>query len=159
MPKIKYRFSLSQEERDELQGIITKGKHNSPKVLNALILLNYDEDAPEPRTLSEQEIAKVLKVSAMKIHRVKQRFVEDGLSVALNGHERERVYERKADGDFEAHLVALSCSEPPEGQAQWSLRLLADKVVELGYVDSISYETVRRVLKKTKSNLGEKSVG
>lgn len=159
MPKIKYRFSLSQEERDELQGITAKGKHNSQKVLNALILLNYDEDAPEPRTLSEQEIAKVLKISAMKIHRVKQRFVEDGLSVALNGHDKERVYERKADGDFEAHLIALSCSEPPEGQAQWSLRLLADKVVELGYVDSISYETVRRVLKKTKSNLGGKSAG
>lgn len=159
MPKIKYRFSLSQEERDELQDIIAKGKHNSQKILNALILLNYDEDAPEPRTLSEQEIAKVLKISAMKIHRVKQRFVEDGLSVALNGHDKERVYERKADGDFEAHLIALSCSEPPEGQAQWSLRLLADKVVELGYVDNISYETVRRVLKKTKSSLGGKSAG
>ena len=79
MPKIKYRFSLSQEERDELKGIVAKGKHNSQKVLNALILLNYDEDAPEPRTLGEQEIANVLKVSAMKIHRVKQRFVEEGL--------------------------------------------------------------------------------
>lgn len=159
MPKIKYRFSLSQGERDELKGIVAKGKHNSQKVLNALILLNYDGDAPEPRTLSEQEIASVLKVSEMKIHRVKQRFVEEGLDIALNGHERERVYKRKADGDFEAHLVALSCSEPPEGQAQWSLRLLADKVVELGYVASVSYETVRRVLKKTKSNLGGKSAG
>jgi len=159
MPKIKYRFSLSQGERDELKGIVAKGKHNSQKVLNALILLNYDGDAPEPRTLSEQEIASVLKVSEMKIHRVKQRFVEEGLDIALNGHERERVYKRKADGDFEAHLVALSCSEPPEGQAQWSLRLLADKVVELGYVESVSYETVRRVLKKTKSSLGGKSAG
>jgi len=159
MPKIKYRFSLSQGERDELKGIVAKGKHNSQKVLNALILLNYDGDAPEPRTLSEQEIASVLKVSEMKIHRVKQRFVEEGLDIALNGHERERVYKRKVDGDFEAHLVALSCSEPPEGQAQWSLRLLADKVVELGYVESVSYETVRRVLKKTKSSLGGKSAG
>jgi transposase len=159
MPKIKYRFSLSQVERAELQGIVAKGKHNSQKVLNALILLNYDGDAPEPRTLTEQEIANVLKVSEMKIHRVKQRFVEEGLDIALNGHERERVYKRKADGDFEAHLVALSCSEPPEGQAQWSLRLLADKVVELGYVESVSYETVRRVLKKTKSSLGGKSAG
>jgi len=159
MPKIKYRFSLSQGERDELKGIVAKGKHNSQKVLSALILLNCDGDAPEPRTLSEQEIASVLKVSEMKIHRVKQRFVEEGLGIALNGHERERVYKRKADGDFEAHLVALSCSEPPEGQAQWSLRLLADKVVELGYVESVSYETVRRVLKKTKSSLGGKSAG
>ena len=148
MPKIKYRFSLSQDERDELMAIVAKGKHNSQKVVNALILLNYDEDASDPRTLGEQEIAKVLKVSAMKIHRIKQRFVEEGLDVALNGHKGERVYKRKADGDFEAHLVALSCSDPPEGQAQWSLRLLADKVVELGYIDNVSYETVRRVLKK-----------
>lgn len=159
MPKIKYRFSLSQEERDEIKSIAAKGKHNSQKVLNALILLNYDEDAPEPRTLGEQEIANVLKVSAMKIHRVKQRFVEEGLDIALNGRERERVYERKADGDFEAHLIALSCSKPPEGQAQWSLRLLADKVVELGYIESVSYETVRRVLKKTKLSPGEKPAG
>ena len=159
MPKIKYRFSLRQEERDELKGIVAKGKHNSQKVLNALILLNYDEDAPEPRTLGEQKIANVLKVSAMKIHRVKQRLVEEGLDIALNGRERERAYERKADGDFEAHNIALSCREPHEGQAQWSLRLLADKVVELGYVESVSYETVRRVLKKTKSSLGRKLAG
>jgi transposase len=159
MPKIKYRFSLSQEERDELKTIVAKGKHKSQKVLNALILLNCDEDAPEPRTLREQDIANVLKVSAMKIHRVKQRFVEEGLHVALNGHKGQRAYERKADGDFEAHLVALSCSEPPEGQAQWSLRLLADKVVELGYIENVSYETVRRVLKKTKLNLGGKLAG
>jgi len=159
MPKIKYRFSLSQEERDELKDIVAKGKHKSQKVLNALILLNCDEDALEPRTLREQDIANVLKVSAMKIHRVKQRFVEEGLLVALNGHKGQRAYERKADGDFEAHLVALSCSEPPEGQAQWSLRLLADKVVELGYIESVSYETIRRVLKKTKLNLGGKLAG
>lgn len=156
MPKIKYRFSLNEDEREELEAIATKGKHNSQKVLNALILLNYDEKAPKPRTLGEQDIANVLNVSAMKIHRTKQRFVEEGLGVALNGHKGKRVYERKADGDFEAHLVALSCSDPPKGHAQWSLRLLADKVVELGYIESVSYETIRRVLKKTKLNLGEK---
>ena len=156
MPKIKYRFSLTQDERDELESIVTKGKHNSQKVLNALILLNYDEDAPKPRTLGEQDIAKVLKVSAMKIHRTKQRFVDEGMDIALNGRKGERVYKRKADGDFEAHLVALSCSDPPEGQAQWSLRLLADQVVELGYIESVSYETIRRVLKKTRLNLGGK---
>ncbi len=71
------------------------------------------------------------------------------MNVALNGRKGERVYKRKADGDFEAHLVALSCGDPPEGQAQWSLRLLADKVVELGYIESVSHETIRRVLKKT----------
>lgn len=156
MPKIKYRFSLTQDERDELEAIVTKGKHNSQKVLNALILLNYDEDAPKPRTLGELDIAKVLKVSAMKIHRTKQRFVDEGMDIALNGRKGERVYKRKADGDFEAHLVALSCSDPPEGQAQWSLRLLADQVVELGYIESVSHETIRRVLKKTRLNLGGK---
>lgn len=159
MPKIKYRFSLTQDERDELESIVAKGKHNSQKVLNALILLNYDEDASKPRTLGEQDIANVLKISAMKIHRTKQRFVEDGLDIALNGRKGKRVYKRKADGDFEAHLIALSCSDPPEGHAQWSLRLLADTVVELGYVEKVSYETVRRVLKKTKSSLGKKSAG
>jgi len=159
MPKIKYRFSLSQDERNELKSIVAKGKHKSQKVLNALILLNYDENAPEPRTLGEQDIAKVLKVSAMKIHRTKQRFVEEGLDVALNGHKGKRVYKRKADGDFEAHLVALSCCDPPEGHAQWSLRLLADRVVELGYIDSVSHETIRRVLKKTKLNLGGQMAG
>ena len=159
MPKIKYRFSLNQDERDELEALVAKGKHNSQKVLSALILLNYDEDASRPRTLGEQEIAQVLKVSAMKIHRVKQRFVEEGLDVALNGRKGERIYKRKADGDFEAHLVALSCSEPPDGQSQWSLRLLADKIVELGCVDSVSYETVRRVLKKTKLSHGKRSAG
>lgn len=131
MPKIKYRFSLNEDERKELEAIATKGKHNSQKVLNALILLNYDENASQPRTLGEQDIANVLKVSAMKIHRTKQRFVEEGLDVALNGHKGKRVYERKADGDFEAHLVALSCSDPPKGHAQWSLRLLADNLPSL----------------------------
>jgi len=156
MPKIKYRFSLTQEERDELEAIAGKGKHNSQKVINALILLNYDGDASKQRTLGEQEIANVLKCSAMKIHRTKQRYVEEGMNIALNGHKGERVYKRKADGDFEAHLVALSCSDPPEGQVQWSLRLLMDKVVELGYIESVSHETIRRVLKKTRSNLGRK---
>jgi Homeodomain-like domain len=154
MPKIKYRFVLTQEERDELEAIVAKGKHNSQKVINALILLNYDGDSSKPRTLGEQDIANVLKCSAMKIHRTKQRFVEEGMNIALNGRKGERVYKRKADGDFEAHLVAVSCSTPPEGQAQWSLRLLADKVVELGYIKSVSHETIRRVLKKTKLNLG-----
>jgi len=130
MPKIKYRFSLTQDERDELETIVAKGKHNSQKVLNALILLNYDEDAPKPRTLGEQDIANVLRVSAMKIHRTKQRFVEESLDVALNGRKGERVYRRKTDGDFEAHLVALSCSDPPDGHAQWSLRLLADSEIK-----------------------------
>ncbi len=159
MPKIKYRLSLTAQEREELETIVRKGKHSSQKVLNALILLNCDEQAPTPRTLKEQQIADVLNISAMKLHRVKQRFVDEGLEVALNGHKGIRTYEKKADGEFEAHLVALSCSTPPPGHARWSLRLLADKVVELQYIDSVSYETIRRVLKKTNSNPGKRSAG
>lgn len=159
MPKIKYRFSLTPEERTELEMIVAKGKHSARKVVSALVLLNCDESKTQTRVLRDQDVADVLHVSLMKVHRVKQRFVEEGLDVALNGHPGKRVYERKADGDFEAHLVALSCSDPPEGYAQWSLRLLADKAVELNYIESVSYETVRRVLKKTRSNPGGKWVG
>jgi hypothetical protein len=85
--------------------------------------------------------------------------VEEGLDIALNGRKGQRVYEKRADGEFEAHLVALSCSTPPPGHERWSLRLLADKVVELQYIDSVSYETVRRVLKKTNLNPGKRSGG
>lgn len=159
MPKIKYRLSLTPPEREELETIVRKGRHSSHKVLNALILLNCDEQTRTQRTLKEQQIAEVLNISAMKLYRVKQRFVDEGLEIALNGHKGQRAYEKKADGEFEAHLVALSCSNPPPGHERWSLRLLADKVVELKYVDSVSYETVRRVLKKTNSNPGKKSGG
>lgn len=159
MPKVKYRLSLTSEERKELEAIVAKGKHSSKKVINALILLNCDENGPKQRKMREQDIADILHVSAMKIYRVKQRFVDEGLEIALHGHKGKRVYERKADGDFEAHLVALSCSEPPPGHVRWSLRLLADKLVELQYVDSVSYETVRRVLKKTSSSPGKRMDG
>jgi len=159
MPKIKYRLSLIPQEREELETIVKKGRHSSHKVLNALILLNCDEQAPMRRTLKEQQIADVLNISAMKLYRVKQRFVEEGLEIALNGRKGQRVYEKRADGEFEAHLVALSCSTPPPGHERWSLRLLADKVVELQYIDSVSYETVRRVLKKTNLNPGKRSGG
>ena len=96
----------------------------------------------------------VLNIGVRKIDHVKRRFVEYGLDIALNGQKGNRLYAKKADGDFEAHLVALSCSNPPEGFSRWSLRLLADKVVELDYIDTVSHETIRQVLKKTKLNLG-----
>ena len=94
-----------------------------------------------------------------KIDRVNKRFVEEGIEIALTGHNSSWIYESKTDGDFEAHLVALSCSQAPDGYARWSLRLLADKVVELNYVDNISHETIRQILKKTKLSLGGKPVG
>lgn len=114
-----------------------------------MILLNVDVNNPNSIRSTNESISNVLNISMKKIDRVKKRFVEDGLTVALCGRPRERDYEKKVDGDLEARLIALSCSQTPEGFSRWSLRLLADKAVELQYVDSISYETVRRTLKKT----------
>jgi len=155
----KYKVTLTKEERQELTSIIQKGKHRSQKVLNALILVNCDEGKHQQNRLKNKEISSVLQISMRKIDRVKKCFVEQGLEIALNGTKGQMGYEKKADGDFESHLVALSCSAPPEGFARWSLRLLADKVVELHYVDDISHETIRRVLKKTKLNLGGRRAG
>ena len=155
----KYRVTLSQEERCELEAIGNKGKHASQKVLNALILLACDEGQYQPERSINETIARVLRVSMKKIDRVKKRFVEEGLDAVLEGKPSTRVYSRKADGDVEAHLIALSCSPAPEGHQRWTLRLLADKAVELNYVESISHETVRRVLKKTSSNPGSKKDG
>lgn len=155
----KYTVTLTEDEHVELSKIAKKGKHGSQKVLNALILLGCDEGEFQENRSTNEEMSRVLKISMKKIDRVKKRFVEESLDVALNGRKGSRVYAKKADGDFEAHLVALSCSDPPEGFARWSLRLLADQVVELGYIESVSHETVRRVLKKTKSSLGENRVG
>lgn len=143
-----YSVTLTKDEREDLCELTSKGKHNSQQILNALILLNCDKSEWNVNHSTNEEISRVLNISMRKIDRVKKRFVEEGLEVALNGKESERVYSKKVDGDLEAHLVALSCSEPPEGFARWTLRLLADKVVELGYVEDISHETVRRTLKK-----------
>jgi hypothetical protein len=150
----KYIVTLTEGEREDLSILSSKGKHRSQKILNALILLACDEGEFQKKRSTNKEIATVLNISMKKIDRVKKRFVEDGIDITLNGKKGSRIYAKKADGDFEAHLVALSCSDPPEGFTRWSLRLLADKVVELDYIGSISHETIRRVLKKTKSNLG-----
>lgn len=155
----KYRVTLEEEERTNLKNITQKGSHRSQKVLNALILLNCDEGPFQDNAVKNKDVAAVLKVSMKKIDRAKKRFVKEGLEIALNGRKGERVYKKKTDGDLEAHLVALSCSKPPEGFSRWSLRMLADQVVALNYIDGISYETVRRVLKKTKSNPGESKAG
>jgi transposase len=155
----KYKVTLTAEERQELESIIQKGKHRSQKVLNALILLNCDEGSFQDSKTLNKDIASILKISMRKIDRVKRCFVEQGLEIALNGTKGQRTYAKKADGDFEAHLIALSCGDPPEGFSRWSLRLLADKVVELNYVEDISHETIRRVLKKTKLSHGANKGG
>ena len=155
----KYVVTLTKDERDELTVLTSKGKHKSQKILNALILLSCDTGEFQKQHSKIEGIARVLNVSMGKIDRVKKRFIENEFDIVLNGEKGGHVYARKADGDFEAHLVALSCSEPPEGYARWSLRLLADRVVELNYIDSISHETIRRILKKTKLNRGDKRGG
>jgi hypothetical protein len=155
----KYIVALTKEEREFLSGLASKGEHKSQKILNALILLSCDSGDFQINRSTNEEIAKVLNISMKKIDRVKKRLVEEGLDIALDKRKADRIYVKKADGDFEAHLVALSCGDPPEGFARWSLRLLADKVVELEYIDSISHEAVRRILKKTNSSLGSKKGG
>ncbi len=145
---VKYIVTLTSKEREELLEITKGGIHSSKKVIHALILLNCDVGKYSEKVKNE-DIAKVLKTGMRTIDRVKKKFVEEGFETALEGKPTTRVYEKKTDGDLEAHLIALSCGKPPKGFARWSLRLLADKVVELKYVESISHETVRSILKKT----------
>ena len=154
-----YTVTLTKDEREALCELTSKGKHNSQQILNALILLNCDKSEWNVNHSTNEEISRVLNISMKKIDRVKKRFVEEGLEVALNGKESDRIYTKKVDGDAEAHLVALSCGQPPEGFARWSLRLLADKAVELGYFEEISHETVRRTLKKRNQTLEKERMG
>lgn len=154
-----YKVTLLANEREDLESITRKGSHPSQKVINALILLNCDEGEFNDHRTRGEDVANILRISLRKVDRVKKRFVGEGLDAALGGQQGQRSYVHKADGEFEAHLVALSCGEPPKGFARWSLRLLADRAVELEYIDSVSYETVRRVLKKTKSNHGGRLAG
>lgn len=155
----RYIVTLTRDEREDLGALVAKGKHRSQKILNALILLGCDEGDHQVTRSTNEEMSRILSISMRKIDRVKKRFIEEGLDIALNGKKGTRVYAKKIDGDFEAHLIAVSCSDPPEGFARWSLRLLAEKVVELEYIDAVSHETVRRILKKTNSNLGNEKGG
>lgn len=152
MPR--YRIHLTREEVSELQTIIKKGSHTAQSFKVAYILLNCDEGEYSDKATNE-EIRKILKVSDRTIDRTKKRFMEEGLEAVLERRPTTREYDRKIDGDLEAHLVALCCSEPPEGRSKWSLRLLAEKMVELDYVDSISHVSVRDILKKTNLSPGK----
>lgn len=144
----KYKITLSKTEHSQLIDIVSKGVHSSQLHRTAYILLNSDAGKYGDK-ITGQEISKVLKVSMRMIDRVKQRFVEEGFEACLSRKPVEEPKVRKVDGDLEAHLIALSCSKAPEGFSRWSLRMLADKMVELKYAGSISYETIRKVLKKT----------
>jgi transposase len=151
---VHYHIKLTKAEVEELKSIINKGSHTSQTFRTAYILLNCDEGEYSEKVTNEQ-ISKVLKVGMRTIDRVKKRFVEEGLEGCLERRPTSRVYEKKIDGEVEAKIVALCCSGPPKGFARWSLRLLADKMVELEYVESISYVAVGNVLKKMNLSLGK----
>jgi len=145
---VKYKVSLTKEEREQLTAIVSKGSHTAQQYRTAYILLNCDQGEHNEKIINE-EVSRVLKVSMRMIDRVKQRFVEDGFDSCLERKPVIKTKIKKIDGEVEAHLIALSCGKAPEGFSKWSLRLLADKMVELKYVDDISYETIRKALKKT----------
>ncbi len=144
---VRYTIKLTEAEVADLSTIINKGAHSTQTFRNAYILLNCDEGAYGQKVGNEQ-LAKMLRVNSRTIERVKKRFCEAGWEATLERKPSSRTYSRKVDGEVEAHLVQLCCSEPPKGRARWSLRLLAYKMVELHYVKSISYVTVREVQKK-----------
>ena len=147
----RYVVRLSDEERASLQALVRRGRAHPRKLLYGRILLKADADGPDRWT--DERIADAFEVSAATVARERRRLCEEGLEVALMPRKPGRPRRRVLDGRAEAHLVALCCSEPPEGRERSSLRLLADRMVELGYADELSYETVRRTLKKTSSGL------
>ena len=152
MPVKRYIVSLTKEEQKSLEEVTKTGKAAAAKINHAKILLKADINRDEGGW-KDQAISIALDTSVSTIEQVRQRFVEQGLEAALNPRPRTAT-PKKLDGEIEAHLIAMACSESPEGSSRWTLRLLADKMVSLGYVDSISHESVRQVLKKTNLSLG-----
>lgn len=153
--KQEYQVKLSKEERDHLINMLSNGVENARKLARARILLKADEN------WTGAETANALDVGQATVERVRKRYCQEGLDSAINRKPPNREYERKIDGKTEAHLVALVCGDPPSGHAHWNLRLLAEKLVTLEQVEieSVSYETVRRVLKKTNLSLGRRKNG
>jgi hypothetical protein len=149
----KYRVTLTPEERADLERMTRTGKAAATKLTHARILLLADQTPGGPAR-SDGQIISALGVSKNTVCRVRERFVEQGFESALVRKPPVRTYARKLDGRGEAHLIALACSDPPIGRADWTLQLLADQMVAMGHVDALSYETVRQVLKKTRSSRG-----
>ena len=146
----KYIVVLSEEQRQYLEKITSAGNAPVRRMKRAQILLKSDVQTNWPY----ERMMEAFDVSAVTIAKIRKTFVEQGMEAVLLRKKPDREYEHVLDGEGEAHLIALACSEPPTGRAKWSLRLLQDRFVGLGHVDSISYETIRRVLKKTNSNPG-----
>lgn len=143
----RYIVRLAPSEREALEGLVSKGKANARKIVHAQILLKVDEDGP--RWIDERA-AEAFSVHTTTIRTIRERFVLEGLESALNRKPQVRPSrERTLDGAGEARLIAVACGQPPEGQARWTLQMLANRLVELKIVETISYETVRKTLKKT----------
>ena len=153
MPKKHYIVTLTAAERSSLQTLIAKGKIAAQKRLHAQILLKADA-GPDGNGWTDQQIVEAFDVGRCMVERLRQRFIEQGLEAALTRKPQQNRIPRKIDGEAEAHLIAAACGKPPEGRKRWTLQLLADRLVQLEMVDTVSYETVRRTLKKTKSSRG-----
>jgi hypothetical protein len=158
MPKKKHHIRLSSQERERLDSILRKGKASAHRQCHARILLLADTNGPEGG-LSDSQIALAAQTSIPTVERVRRVCVEHGLERALERKDPDRDYLRKLDGKAEAQLIALSCGPTPPGRARWTLRLLAQRLVELEIVPEISHEAVRQTLKKTSSSRGRKSSG
>lgn len=144
----KYIVRLSSKEREMLAKLTTSGKSPAQMYTRARILLKADQGDDGP-AWSDAKISEALEVTVQAIERVRKQLVEEGFDAVLSRRKyTQKVSRKKIDGDVEAHIIAITCSNPPEGRAKWTLRLLADTIVELGYVSSISYEAVRQTLKK-----------
>lgn len=150
--KKRYVVELTEDERGSLKRLISRGAAPARMLNRARILLKADVGEHSDEVLSDEAIAGMLETSTATVGRVRTRFWRQGLEAALERSAPDRLYERSLDGRAEARLIALACSEAPQGRDRWSLRLLADKAVELGVVQSVSHETVRKTLKKTSSS-------
>jgi transposase len=146
----KYKVELNEEQKQNLEKITSSGTYPARQIKRAQILLKSDTKV----SWSYEQISDAFDVSEVTIAKVRKTFVEHGLEAALHRKKPDREYEHALDGEAEAHLIALACSEPPVGREHWSLRLLQNRFVKLGYIDSISHETIRRALKKKNSSLG-----
>lgn len=145
----KFKITLTKEEREKLLSYTRKGCNAAKKIIHSLVLLNVDQGIYAETDHTNEEVCKILKIGMRTIDRIKQRFVDEGFDAALGVAPSRRIYQKKIYEETESRLISIACGEPPKGFRKWSLRLLADRMIELDYVDEISHETVRKVLKKT----------
>jgi hypothetical protein len=149
----KYIVKLTESERSQLKELISSGEASARQIRRAYILLKSDSSAVGPNW-GYQAICEAYEVSSLTVYSVRKNYAEGGLHRAILRKRPDRVYERRLDGEGEAHLIALACSDPPDGYERWSLRLLQDRMIRLEIVENISHETIRQTLKKTNSTLG-----